>query len=193
MDFVINLFLKEDKDSAILNYAIKIIAKKHLGVNAKSYFILQIHHLVLLYPYLIHLLDEFVFEPHKVDKSVIKKISIDIYKYGKKKKFYEANSYAIFWAIKYQFDLNNLENNFKIDSENSEDAIFLTLSYLYEKNRRKDISEYRDLAKELKIEFDRYWLFIYEVLNPNELPVEYKKMKTSKVSFIKRKFNRGSG
>jgi len=70
--------LSEDSDASILNYAIKIIASKHLDRNAKDYYIKQIHHLVLLFPYLINLLEEKVFEPHQIDKLTIKKIAKNI-------------------------------------------------------------------------------------------------------------------
>lgn len=37
-------------------------------------------------------------------------------------------------------------------------------------------------------DFERYWLFVYEVLTSNELKGDYKKMKLKKVSFIKNEF-----
>ncbi|WP_433778046.1 hypothetical protein [Flavobacterium anhuiense] len=68
LDFAIELMLLENSDASVINYAIKVISKKHLGVNAKDYYIKQIHHLVLLYPYLINLLEFQVFEAHKIDE-----------------------------------------------------------------------------------------------------------------------------
>jgi hypothetical protein len=187
LDFVIELVLKEKNDTSILNYAIKILANKKLSQNAKEYFIKQMHHLVILYPYLIHLFDEYVFEPHEISKETIKDIAIDIYNYGIEKKFYEATSYAIFWALKYNFVL--LEITDLIDSaEKSDDAIFLLLSYLYDKRNENNsnLIEYRKIARKLKSDFDRYWLFIYEVLSWTELAGEYRIMKqNSNVSFVK--------
>ena len=189
LDFTIQLFLDENKDSAILNYAIKIISKKHIGKNAKSYFINQIHHLVLLFPYLIHLLDEFVFEPHKITKSEIKKISENLYRYGLKKRFYEANSYALYWAIKYDFEIDEIITELKENAEKSEDTIYLLLAYLYEKKLGNSITDYKKIAKNLKYDFDRFWLFIYEVLSWTELASEYRIMKRdSSLSFVKQEF-----
>ncbi|MFI8606277.1 RNA-directed DNA polymerase [Cellulophaga baltica] len=186
LDFVIQLFLDEQKDSSVLNYAIKIIAKKHIGRNAKSYFIKQIHHLVLLYPYLIHLLDEFVFTPHKISKDSIKLIAEDVYSYGIKKRFFESNSYALFWALKYDFKIDSISTNLVLDSEKSEDSIFLLLAYLFDKKQGVNLVKYRKIARNLKPDFDRYWLFIYEVLSWTELSNEYRAMKkNSNVSFIK--------
>ncbi|PIE78979.1 MAG: hypothetical protein CSA15_05065 [Candidatus Delongbacteria bacterium] len=186
LDFTIQLFLDENKDSAILNYAIKIISKKYIGINAKKYFINQIHHLVLLFPYLIHLLDEYVFEPHNLSSSEVKEISQNIYEYGLRKRFYEANSYALFWALKYNFQLDGILSDLKLKAEKSEDSIFLLLAYLYEKKLGNSITKYKKIARDLKPDFDRYWLFIYEVLSWTELANEFRVMKkNSGVSFVK--------
>ncbi len=190
LDFVIDLVLKENNDTSILNYAIKIIAKMGLSPNAKEYFIKQIHHLVLLYPYLIHLLDEFVYEPHNIQKSIIKKIALDIYAYGISKRFYEATSYAVYWSIKYDFRVDELSELFD-DAKQSNDAIFLLISYLYDKRTgNNNLVEYRKVARKLKTDFDRYWIFIYEVLSYNELSSEFRLMKqNSTVSFVKDEYN----
>lgn len=190
IDFAIELMLDEDSDASILNYAIKIISNKHLGKNACDYYIKQIHHLVLLYPYLINLLEIKVFEPHKIDKIVIKKIAQDIYIYGLKKKIFEACSYALYWAIKYDFDIEIL--TIKVDSIKSLDCIFLMISFLYDKKNHNKIylKEYKDLSKILKRDdFDRYWLFIYETLPWTELTDNYKIMKKNGLTFIRPQFN----
>lgn len=189
LDFTIQLFLKENKDSAILNYAIKIISKKHIGYNARKYFINKIHHLVLLFPYLIHLLDQYVYEPHNLTSTEIKSIAQNIYEYGLKKRFYEANSYALFWALKYDFKIDNIIVNLKENSNKSEDTVYLLLSYLYEKRSGYSITGYKKIAKKLKVDFDRFWLFIYEVLDYEELPGQFKTMKQkSEISFVKQEY-----
>lgn len=190
--FAIELMLKEDSNAAILNYAIQIISKKYLGTNAKDYYMKQIHHLVLLYPYLVTILEYHVFEPHKIDKNIIKKIAGDIYEYGIKKKMYEACSYAIYWAIRYDFCIE--KTTIRQDSIKSLDCIFLMISYLYDKkHQEKDyLQEYKELSKKLieDRDFDRYWLFIYETLDYKELEDDnYKKMKENGVTFIKLEFN----
>lgn len=190
IDFAIELMLEENSDASILNYAIKILSNKHLDKNAKDYYIKQIHHLVLLYPYLINLLEPKVFEPHRIDKFIIKKIAQDIYVYGHNRKIYEACSYSIYWAIKYDFDIEIV--TIKQDSIKSLDCIFLMISYLYDKkhNKKAYLKEYKDLSKTLKREdFDRYWLFIYETSPWNELSDNYRTMKKNSLTFIKSEFN----
>ena len=189
LDFAIELMLKEDSDASIINYAIKILSNKHLDRNAKDYYIKQIHHLVLLYPYLINLLEKKVFEPHQIDKKIIKQIAKDIYVFGLKKKIYEACSYAIYWAIKYDFDLEIL--TIKEDSINSLDCIYLMISFLYDKKHHKKayLKEYKDLSKTLNLEdFDRYWLYIYETLSWKDLTNNYSTMKKNGLTFIKSEF-----
>lgn len=190
IDFAIELMLIEDSDASILNYAIKIIANKHLDRNAKDYYIKQIHHLVLLFPYLINLLEKKVFEPHQIDKLTIKKIAQDIYAYGLKKKIYEACSYAIYWSIKYDIDVEI--STIKQDSIDSLDCIFLLISFLHDKkyNTKAYLKEYKDLAEILKREdFDRYWLYIYETLSWSDLAGNYKPMKKNGLTFIRPEFN----
>lgn len=190
IDFAIELMLEEDADASILNYAIKILSNKHLDLNAKDYYIKKIHHLVLLYPYLVNLLEERVFESHQIDTNIIKKIAQDIYAYGLKKRIYEACSYAIYWAIKYDFDIEL--DNIKQDSINSLDCIFLMISYLYDKKHHSKayLSEYKELSRSLKgDDFDRYWLYIYETLPFTELTDQYRIMKKNGLTFIKPEFN----
>ncbi|MES2139197.1 MAG: RNA-directed DNA polymerase [Bacteroidota bacterium] len=190
LDFAIELMLDEDSDASIINYAIKIISNKHLEKNAKDYYIKQIHHLVLLYPYLIHLLELEVFEPHKITKEIIKQIANDIYVYGLKKKIYEACSYAVYWALKYHFELETI--SLKEDSIKSSDCIFMMISFQYDSRHYKKayLKEYKDQATALKRhDFDRYWLFIYETLPWTELTGNYKTMKHKGLTFIKTEFN----
>ena len=49
---------------------------------------------------------------------------------------------------------------------------------------------FKDKAKSLTDEMDRYWIFVYEVLSKEELPKggEYRRLKNKKISFIKSEF-----
>jgi hypothetical protein len=188
-DFAINLMLKENGDASVLNYAIKIISKKHLGTKAKIYYFKLIHHLVLLYPYLITVLEEYVFKPYKADVSTIKGIASDLYDYGIEKKIFEPCSYVLYWAVKYDFKID--DDKIKNQSIKSNDCIFMLSAYVYHNKvkRRAYLKEYKQKANKLKSnDYDRYWLFIYEVLPWPDLPVPFKQMKKSKVSFLKKKY-----
>lgn len=189
IDFSIELMLEESGDASVLNYALQIISGKYLGVGAKNYLIKQIHHLVLLYPYLITFLDEYVFEPHSIDVEEIKKIAVDIYEYGLHLKIYEACSFAIYWALKHDFNLGL--TTLKTQSINSNDCIFTLLSFRYDSKhfRRPYLAEYKDHARSLQVsDFQQHWLYIYEVLSLADLTNEYKNMKRNGVTFIKSGF-----
>lgn len=189
IDFAVELMLEEDSDASVLNYAIKIISNKYLSGNAKDYYIKQIHHLVLLYPYLIHLLECEVFMPHQIDKSIIKNIARDVYEYGLKARVYEACTYAIYWAIKYDFNIEF--QTIKQNSIESMDCVFLMISYLYDKryNGELYLEGYKEHSRFLREnDYERYWLFIYETLCCDELSGNYRAMKKRGITFIKPEF-----
>lgn len=99
---------------------------------------------------------------------------------------YEQVSYAIYFAIKYGFELPvNVKE--LIDAN---DCILLTIGFLYFKKRddKKAIKELKAYAKQLSSdvnEFERMWIFAYEILPQSELKDEWKVLKKGKVSFIK--------
>lgn len=188
IDLAIELMVNEN-NSAIMNYTFKIISKKHLETRTYKYYIDYIHHLLLLYPYLTCTIEKSVFIPFEVESTRLKRISEDLYKVGMEKRFYEACSYSIFWALKYDFKLDCAILN---DSLKSNDCIFLTLGYLYA-SKYKDkgsLKEFKKKAKELAAsDFNRYWIFLYEVLPQPDLIGNFKAIKRDKISFIKNEFN----
>ena len=61
LDSAIELMQSNKMNSAILNYAIKVLAGQELTPNAKEYCVKTIFHLCLIYPYLVPLLEKNVF------------------------------------------------------------------------------------------------------------------------------------
>lgn len=189
IDFSIELMLEEGGDASIINYAIQILSGKYLGVGATNYLIKTIHHLVLLYPYLVNYLDEYIFVPHSISVNEIQKIAKDMYEYGIRTKVYEACSFSIYWALKHNFNLGI--TTIKADSIASNDCIFTLLSFRYDKKHytRTYLNEYKDHARNLQSsDFHQHWLYIYETLPLNEQLNEYKNMKRNGVTFIKNGF-----
>jgi len=194
LDIALDLMKENKENSAILNYAIKVLSNKSMTKNAEEYFINTIHHLILIYPYLIPLLEDKIFSIFDVSTNDIEKISKNIFTMAKEKKLYEAMSYAVFFSIKYDFLLIN--NLFEIIDENR-DSVLMLLAYLHDKkylNSSKDFNrtsigkKYRSLACTLHPDIDEYWIFIYEVLSPAHLEKEWSVMKKANVSFIKDEF-----
>jgi hypothetical protein len=188
IDTVIDLMEKNKENSAILNYAIKVISKKKLTPNALNYYLKTIHHLVLIYPYLLNLIDEFIFKPMEISKEEIEKFAKNIFVMGTDKSINEATSYALYLATKYDFKLSDALFGLVKDSK---DCVLLLLAFLHDKKhfKRSVLRPYKDLAESIKVDdFDECWLFIYEVLTKDKLTKYWKKMKDSKVSFIKADF-----
>ena len=189
LDLVIRL-ANSSNNLSIYSYAIKTISNTYLGKRAMSYYINTIHHLVCLYPYLVHWLEEFVFEAFGISKGTIKDIAQDVYNVGVSRHIYESCSFALYWAIKYGFDLSN---NHIEDSFASEDCVFMLLSYIKTTKEKGKIKEgkkrFKEKAKSLIDDMDRYWLFIYEVLPKTDLPTgEFRAIKEKRISFIKNEF-----
>lgn len=188
IDSAIDLMQKNKDNSAILNYAIKVLSKKNLTANALSYYLKTIHHLILIYPYLLHLIDGHVFKPFVIQKAEIQKVAFNIFMQGVEKNISEATSYALYFAIKYGFKLS--DTLFDIVKE-SRDCVLLLLAFLHDKRHLKkpNLKPYKDLAETLSTnDFDEYWLFIYEVLPKDKLTKYWKKMKERKVSFVDNSF-----
>ena len=189
-NFVVNLFKDNNYNSAILNYAIKMISTKKLNKYALEYHLKTVHHLVLLYPYLVGLLDEFLFTPFVQNEvSIIKTFANDIFRNGKAKNLFESMSYALFFALKYNFKIE--EDDLFAIAEESKDAVLMLLCYLFDKKNNNSITKYERLAENIKGEGeeDKYWIFTYEVLSQAKLDGNYKFIKKEGISFVKDEYN----
>lgn len=186
LDVIIELMQKNNDNAAVLNYAMKIIATKKLSDNAKDYYVKTILHLTVLFPYLVTLLEDCLFKPFDVETTLINNISNLLYEEGIKSKNYEVVYYALYYAMKYELEISDL--NFDTVKK-SQDCLFLLLAYLYSvKNKKQnEVKAYKKYAQTLKqTDEDSFWLFIYEVLPENELQDYWKAMKRNKISFLKK-------
>ena len=185
MDEAIQLVKQNDNNAAVLKYAMKVIAQKELSENARTYCVKLFMHLAIIYPYLVLYLDEYVFQTFNVDKKDIETFSNLLYSAASNVKNYEAMYYTIYFALKYDFLLTSL----KVEDVIANDSCLLKLfAYLYcKKNNDKDAKKLlKEHAKHLAdIDFDKFWIFIYECLSENELKDEWKKMKEKKVTFLR--------
>lgn len=186
LDLAIDLMKSNKMNSAILNYAIKVLGSFELTSNAKEYCLKTIFHWTLIYPYLVPILDENVFRVFSANTYQIAKFSQEIFKFGLKNRNYESVSYAIYFAIKYKFDLNDIDVTNAIESNH---CIYKLLTYIYftEKHDKESIKLLKKHAKELNSnddDFNRNWLFVYEVLSFGLLKGDWKPMKKKGISFI---------
>jgi hypothetical protein len=171
---------------AVINYIIKTLSTRELTQSALQYYTKTIHHLLLIYPYLLPIIDEYIFIPFKIDANTIKLIANDIYNDGLKFNRYESLSYALYYAIKYKF---KLDKRLISEVRQQEDCVFMLLSYIYDKSDSKLKSKYQKIAKDIQSNNflkDKFWLFIYEVLPKDDLSDPcLKALKGGNISFIK--------
>ncbi len=196
IDETIEIMANNHDNAAIMNYAMKILSRKKFSKSALKYYIDMVHHLVLIYPYLVQLLEKYLFDAYQVPTNEIKKISDRIYKYGIDKKLNELVSYSIYFSIRYDFSLS--ENPY-VYAEKSNDCIVILLSYLYDKRSCRKMTDskmkkYKVLADRLYDNgegMDKFWLFIYEIFTHGKFPQnsDWRKMKQNNISFIKNGFS----
>jgi len=187
LDSAIELMQSNKMNSAILNYAIKVLAGQELTPNAKEYCVKTIFHLCLIYPYLIPLLEQGVFDKFDVSNTQIEELSQRLFKNGRDNKNYESICYALHFAIKYDFEIIELDSTEAIQSNS---CLFKLFSFLYFQKRtdRNEVKKMKDHARILVSnddDFNRNWLFVYECLSQSELKGEWKPMKKAGVSFVK--------
>ena len=175
-------------NSAILNYAIKVLAKKELTYNAKQYCLKTILHMAIIYPYLIPLLEDYVFTPFAATPKIIEDFSQKIYMAAFAQENYEAIIYAIYYSMNYGFEIPQLNYN---DAISKDSCLFKLFTWLYYV-RRGDLKAIRALRKHAKAlsdgEFDQNWIFIYEALPKELLKGDWKPMKKAGVSFVKQEY-----
>lgn len=171
---------------AVFLYAIKMIADTYLGKKSKIYYINEIHQLLLKNTYLAPYMERLIFSPLGVLSSAIKSIADSLYDVGIRTNNYEACSYAIYWALRYDFELSAAQ--LCHDAINSEDCVLKLLGFCYAKKHKlvADVKEYKNNAKSYSgVDIDRNWLFIYEVLPKSDLlDADMKTIKNAGVSFI---------
>jgi hypothetical protein len=191
LDLALNLAV-ETGNSAVLNYAIKSLAGKSMTINAKKLAAKRILHMSDIYPYLVQLMDNYVFAPFEVELSDIKTYADVLYYDSKKSHNYEAICYAIYFSLKHGFLLEELDIDWVMKQS---DCVLLLMTWLYYLKVNQGNGKATQLkpllaeAKRLRdVDMDRYWLFCYEVLNYGNLNGYWKGLKKAGVHFIKKSF-----
>lgn len=192
LDNAVELMVANDNNAAILNYAIKCISDNVLSLNAKKYYVKYVLHLCLLYPYLLRIIDEYVFEKFKIDKETFSEFLKNVLKNSEKNHNFDGICYSIYFAIKYNIEIK-IEDyvSFLIDKE---DCIGCLLAYLYCKKNGCKTEENKLYQYAIKLnsrdeDFYKNWVFVYEVLSRKDLRENtWKGLKKSSVSFISNRF-----
>lgn len=188
LDIAVCLMEENSNNAAILNYAIKVLSKQSLTENARQYCLKTLFHFAVIYPYIIPLLDEYVFVPFSAQKEEIERFSNIVFVSAIAVENYEAAIYAIYFSLKYGFDISDL----KVDIALQKDSCLLkcfSWLYYYKRNDTGVLRKLKQHAKQLaENDFDEFWLFIYEALPREQLKDDWKPMKKAGVSFVKQKY-----
>lgn len=179
-------------DSAVLKYAIKALSGKHLTDNAKKLAAQRIMHVSAIYPYLVQLMEEYIFRPFEVSNDHIKMYADALYSDSLASHNYEAICYAIYLSLKFGFSLNQLDIQWVIERG---DCILLLMTWLYylklnhNNTRATDLKPLKNEAKKLMEEdMGRYWLFCYEALSAGNLKGDWAILKKAGITFLKAEF-----
>ncbi|MGN0831589.1 MAG: hypothetical protein ACI4NI_09905 [Candidatus Ornithospirochaeta sp.] len=184
IDNALELMKDNQDNSAILNYAIKVLSKQKMTENAKSLCGKEFFHLALIYPYLIPLLEEYVIKPYNIGTDEIESFANIAYCNGLKDGNYEESYYGIYFAWKYGFKLKEISSEDILKTDN---CILKLFGMLYYKSEEKELEKYKEHARKLKASYvmDRNWLFVYETLSKDDFTDEWKGLKAKNISFIK--------
>lgn len=155
-------------------------------------------HMASIYPYLLPLMEEYVFLPYRVDKDEIKLLSDTMYSEAVNLNDYESLCYLIYFALQSDFELDRFKANYE-EAQNyvveSKDCLLMVMTWIYfmKRNHGKrcatQVKPLCKVAKELgKTDFDRYWLFCYEALTYSDLRDQWGPMKKEGISFIRNGF-----
>ena len=186
LDNVIEIMHHNNDKSSILKYAIKVLSGQTMTANAKEYCAKTLLNYTILFPYVVPLMDEYVFKTYNVDLSIINKFTDKIYQDGINSRNYEAVSFSLFFAIKYNICIASISVD-KLLKSNS--CIVFLLSFLYCKHTKNNgaCKKIIDHAMRLSLnddDFGQNWLFVYEVLSKSSLRGDWKDMKNNIVTFL---------
>lgn len=185
----LQLMQNHNGDAAPIKYATKVLKSLNVSDKAKDYIVDTILHWAIIYPYLVPLLQEFIFDCYRVSSDLIREFISILYKDSIIRRNYEGVAYALFFSIKYDieiesFDMNNLLRG---------DSICKLLSFLYCKKfrHRNEQNILKEHAQGLmEFNFNENWIFIYEILNQEELRGRglWSNLKNQGISFIKSEY-----
>lgn len=175
------------ENAAVYNYALKALSKQEFGIDSpsKKYFVEQFLHLSVLYPYLLPLLDVYMFDAHCIESETIRRYTNFIIKEGYRLQNEMMFVHGLYYAIKWNFEILdfNVDNVISLDS-----CLALTLAFKYSQltNNKVALQKLRAYAKMIKAsDFDKHWIFLYEIRPKSDLSGDWQSMKENGVTFLK--------
>ena len=186
---------KETYDFSLVNYAIKVLAGEKMSIRARKLYLKKILALSLEHPYLVPLLEEYVFKSMETSndefKNLIKDYLEKAIEKGIKEVLTDLLAFAFYLAIKYKIALK-LTDSWQKDIVALDDCISTLLAWKYnsqlgyKKEECPFHKKYMNLKKELASQRDEFWLFLYEYASGAEEIDDcfLKQLKEKNISFI---------
>ncbi|MCX8515198.1 MAG: RNA-directed DNA polymerase [Burkholderiales bacterium] len=173
LDYALQIHQQNNENSAIFNYAFKILSNQAINKTHIPRILNRIFHLILMYPYLIHYLENFI-EKINVTQGLLYLAKFEnfinqLISNGIDELQPEPISFAMYFAIKYKIILDKDLIDKIFDSQ--DDCILFVMQYHYYKINQLCTKKFNDFINSLisKIDKDKYWLLAYECLTETEL------------------------
>ncbi|MEE0704954.1 MAG: RNA-directed DNA polymerase [Adlercreutzia sp.] len=181
-------------NGAVLSYAFSMLAGCEMNYWARRHYGDVALHLAYIYPYLLPFMEEKVFYVAKVPSKRIAIFSNLLYEKSLRERDYLSAAYAIYYALKFDFDLDHLGGAQGCDDLiASGDCILLVCAWVYAHRKKVDemkakLVEHAVSLADDEDDFQKNWLFIYEVLDVSLIPAylngAWRGLKRQGVSFI---------
>lgn len=180
---------KESDDMSALYYGVKTIPIDKLNLEAKECVVKTMTSLALLYPYLVHVIDEHVYSKYSTSLPIDFYLNEIFNRYMKEDNF-DAAAHAVQLAVKYDIMLDNFSTQ---DIIKKNDCILLLCGLIYCRHYKlgKSLTELKRYAKQLNSnpkDMEEYWPFVYECLGVGLLHDDWKALKKANVSFLKKEY-----
>lgn len=188
----------ESDNSSTLSYAFGVLSGLPMDYWAREYYGDISLHLAYALPYLLPFLEERVIEAAKIPTGRIKTFANLLYHKSLEERDYLSAAYAVYYAMRYGFEIDELSTQTGTASLlKADDCILCTCALEYSRRRRlptlrDSLIEYAlELAKD-EGDFQRNWLFAYEALSVRQMPAfangVWRAIKRKRISFIDRAY-----
>lgn len=189
LDFCVEL-MSENKDNAsIIFYGIKVLQGCKLSYNAKLYIAKIVTSLALNFPYIVPLLDPFVYEAFEIENESVGKYIRLLYERYISKDYFEAVAYSLYYATKHSIKIESFDIDEVIKKN---DCVLLVCALIYCRHfcmteSLEKLEEYAKILRQYE-DSDSYWPFVYECLSVGLLTDRWKELKKAGVSFLKKEY-----
>lgn len=177
-------------NTSILYYALKVLAQKRVTKQAKRYITKTATSLALLHPYLVPMLDEWVYSIYKPSISLLANYLNRILGRCIRDDHLDGAAHALQMAVKYHAILKDFDVEALIEKE---DCILLLSGLLYCRRHQlgRSLTALRKHANWLNLsdgKMEEFWPFVYECLSASALRGDWKDLKKAGVSFLREEY-----